>query len=132
MLPHSLSISVMPLSSHRVLFEQGRDPVLTLCLPFTSRFSLSFLQDELLIGRLGLVLVVDGPGHMLPESDGETVNDIINKMYQMMNITKKEKLTFLIQTRPAPQVGRCSGSAGSVAALVLGSRRCPLFLSSYR
>lgn len=74
MLPHSLSISVMPLSSDRVLFEQGRDPLLALGLPFTSRFSLSFLQDELLIGRLGLVLVVDGPGHMLPKSDGEKVN----------------------------------------------------------
>lgn len=72
--PHSLSISVMPLSSDRVLFEQGRDPLLALGLPFTSRFSLSFLQDELLIGRLGLVLVVDGPGHMLPKSDGEKVN----------------------------------------------------------
>lgn len=62
----SLGISVMPLSSDRVLFEQGRDPFLALGLPFTSRFSLSFFQDELVIGRLRLVLVVDGPGHMLP------------------------------------------------------------------
>lgn len=105
MLPHSLSISIMPLSSHRVLFEQGRDPVLTLCLPFTSRFSLSFLQDELLIGRLGLVLVVDGPGHMLPESDGETVNDIINKMYQMMNRYKKGEADLSDSNSPCSSGG---------------------------
>lgn len=74
MLPHSLSISVMPLSGDCVLLKQGRDPLLTLGLPLTGRLSLSFLQDELLIGGLGLILVVDGPGHMLPQSDGDTVN----------------------------------------------------------
>lgn len=75
MLPNSLSISVMPLSSHRVLLEQGRDPLLTLGLPLPSALPLSFLQEELLVGGLGLVLVVDGSGHMLPQSDGEMVND---------------------------------------------------------
>lgn len=72
----------MPLSSHRVLFEQGGDPLLALGLPFASRFPLSFLQDELLVGRLGLVLVVDGPGHVLPQPDGETVRDVVSETYR--------------------------------------------------
>lgn len=72
--PHSLSISVMPLSGDCVLLKQGRDPLLTLGLPLTRRLSLSFLQDELLVGGLGLILVVDGPSHVLPQSDGDAVN----------------------------------------------------------
>lgn len=84
-LPRSLSISVMPLSRHRVLFEQGGDPLLALGLPFTSRFSLSFLQDELLIGGLGLVLVVDGPGHVLPQPGGETVRDFMSETCRTRN-----------------------------------------------
>lgn len=56
----------MPLSGDGVLLEQGGDPLLTFGLAFTGRFPLNFLQDELLIGGLGLVLVVDGPGHVLP------------------------------------------------------------------
>lgn len=77
---HSLSISVMPLPSDRVLLKQGRDPLLTFGLPLPRRLPLSFLQDELLIGGLGLVLVVDGPGHVLPQSDGDTVRIITSKM----------------------------------------------------
>ncbi len=73
---HSLCISVMPLSSDGVLLEQGGDPLLTLGLTFAGRLPLSFLQDELLVGGLGLVLVVDGPGHMLPQSDGSRGNKV--------------------------------------------------------
>lgn len=73
---HSLGISVMPLSSDRVLLEQGGDPLLTLGLPFAGRLPLSFLQDEFLVGGLGLVLVVDGPGHVVPQSDGVRGNKV--------------------------------------------------------
>lgn len=59
----------MPLSGDGVLVEQGRDPLLTFGFPFAGRLPLGFLQDELLIGGLDLVLVVDGPGHMLPQSE---------------------------------------------------------------
>lgn len=59
----------MPLSSDRVLLEQCGEPLLTFGLPLAGHLPLSFLQDELLIGGLRLVLVVDGPGHMLPQSD---------------------------------------------------------------
>lgn len=115
----------MPLPSDRVLLKQGRDPLLTFGLPLPRRLPLSFLQDELLIGGLGLVLVVDGPSHMLPQSDGDTVKIITSKMvsdhkkiFFFLNIkNKNENPTVLIQTRPAPLVGRCSGSVGSVSAL---------------
>lgn len=70
----------MPLPSDRVLLKQGRDPLLTFGLPLPRRLPLSFLQDKLLIGGLGLVLVVDGPGHMLPQTDGDTVKIITSKM----------------------------------------------------
>lgn len=104
----------MPLPSDQVLLKQGRDPLLTFGLSLPRRLPLSFLQDELLIGGLGLVLVVDGPGHMLPQSDGDTVKIITSKM---VSDHKKKKPTVLIQTRPAPLVGRCSGSVDSVSAL---------------
>lgn len=60
----------MPLSGDRVLLEQRGDPLLTFGLAFAGRLPLSFLQDELLIGGLGLVLVVDSSRHVLPQSDG--------------------------------------------------------------
>lgn len=66
---HSLGISIMPLSSDRVLLEQRGDPLLTFGFPFAGRLPLSFLQDELLVGGLGLVLVVDSSRHVLPKSD---------------------------------------------------------------
>lgn len=66
-LSHSLGISVMPLSSDGVLLEQGGDPLLTLGLAFAGGLPLNFLQEELLVGGLSLVLVVDGPGHVLPQ-----------------------------------------------------------------
>lgn len=59
----------MPLSSDGVLLEQGGDPLLTLGLAFAGGLPLNFLQDELLVGGLGLVLVVDGPGHVLPQPE---------------------------------------------------------------
>lgn len=61
----------MPLPGDGVLLEQRREPLLTFGLALTGRLPLSFLQDELFIGGLRLVLVVDGAGHMLPQSDGE-------------------------------------------------------------
>lgn len=61
----------MPLPSDRVLFKQGRDPVLALGLPLPGRLPLGLLQDELLVGGVRLVLVVDGPGHVLPQSEGQ-------------------------------------------------------------
>lgn len=66
----------MPLSGDGVLLEEGRDPLLTFGLPLAGRLPLSFLQDELLVGGLGLVLVVDGPGHVLPQSDGLRGNKV--------------------------------------------------------
>lgn len=67
---HSLGIFVMPLSGDGVLLEQGRTPLLTFGFPLTRRLPLSFLQYELLIGGFGLVLVVDGSCHVLPQSAG--------------------------------------------------------------
>lgn len=61
----------MPLSSDWVLLEESRDPRLTLGLALTCRFPLRFLQEELLVGGLCLVLVVDRPGHMLPQPEEE-------------------------------------------------------------
>lgn len=66
----------MPLSGDWVLLEQGWDPLLALGLPFAGRLPLSFLQDELLVGGLGLVLVVNGAGHVLPQSDGVKGNKV--------------------------------------------------------
>lgn len=60
----------MPLAGERVLLEQDGEPLLTFGLPFTCRLPLNLFQDELLVCGLGLVLVVDGPRHMLPESVG--------------------------------------------------------------
>lgn len=59
----------MPLSGDGVLLEQSGDPLLTFGFPFAGGLPLNFLQDELLIGGLGLVLVVDGSSHVLPQSD---------------------------------------------------------------
>lgn len=78
---HSLGISVMPLSGDRVLLKQRREPLLAFGFPLPGRLPLGLLQDELLIGRLRLVLVVDGPGHVLPQSDGDqkaNVERVIN------------------------------------------------------
>lgn len=58
----------MPLPGDRVLLKQGRVPLLALGFPFSGGLPLNFLQEELLIGGLGLVLVVDGPRHVLPQS----------------------------------------------------------------
>lgn len=63
-----VGIFVMPLSGDGVLLEQGRTPLLTFGFPLTCRLPLSFLQYELLIGGFGLVLVVDGSCHVLPQS----------------------------------------------------------------
>lgn len=65
----------MPLSGGGVLLEQRGHPLLTLGLALARRLPLNLLQDELLIGRLRLVLVVYGPCHMLPqpEDDRETL-----------------------------------------------------------
>ncbi len=73
----------MPLSCDGVLLKQSGDPLLTLGLPFSGRLPLSFLQEELLIGGLCLVLVVDGPGHVLPQSDGSTGNKVRSFMGQI-------------------------------------------------
>lgn len=69
MCQHSLCVSVMPLSSDGVLLKQCRDPLLALGLPLAGRLPLHLLQDELLIGGFSLVLVVDGSGHVLPQSE---------------------------------------------------------------
>lgn len=58
----------MPLSSDGVLLEEGGNPLLAFGFALAGRLPLSFLQDELLVGGLGLVLVVDGPRHLLPQS----------------------------------------------------------------
>lgn len=68
----------MPLSGDGVLLKQGRDPLLAFGFPLAGRFPLSFLQDELLVGGLGLVLAVDGPGHVLPQSDGQREDQAID------------------------------------------------------
>lgn len=68
---HSLGESVMPLSGDGVLLEQGGDPILTFGFALTGGLPLGLLQDELLVGGLRLVLVVDGPGHVLPQPDPE-------------------------------------------------------------
>lgn len=60
----------MPLSGCGVLLEQRRRPLLTLSLALAGRFPLRLLQDELFIGGLRLVFVIDGAGHVLPESAG--------------------------------------------------------------
>ena len=78
---HSLSISVMPLSSDGVLLKQGGDPLLAFSFPLAGLLPLSFLQKELLVGGLGLVLVVDGPGHVLPQSEGQTENKVVKPWY---------------------------------------------------
>lgn len=57
----------MPLSGDGVLLKQARDPLLTLGLAFTRRLPLSLLEEELLVGGLRLVLVVDGACHVLPQ-----------------------------------------------------------------
>lgn len=62
-----LSVSVMPLSCGGVLLKQNGRPILALCLAFARGLPLSLLQDELLVGRLRLVLVVNGPRHVLPQ-----------------------------------------------------------------
>lgn len=67
-----LCVAVMPLSGGRVLLEQSGHPLLTLGLALACRLPLSLLQDELLIGRLRLVLVIDGSCHMLPQSEDDT------------------------------------------------------------
>lgn len=67
-----LCVAVMPLSGGRVLLEQSGHPLLTLGLALACRFPLDLLQDELLIGRLRLVLVIDGSCHMLPQSEDDT------------------------------------------------------------
>ncbi len=67
-----LGVAVMPLSGGRVLLEQSGHPLLTLGLALACRLPLSLLQDELLIGRLCLVLVIDGPCHMLPQPKDDT------------------------------------------------------------
>lgn len=67
---HSLGVSVVPLSGDGVLLEERRDPLLALGLALAGRLPLSLLQDELLVGGLRLVLVVDGPGHVLPQPEG--------------------------------------------------------------
>lgn len=69
MCQHSLCVSIMPLSSDRVLLKECRDPLLTLGLPLAGRLPLHLLQDEFLIGGFSLVLVVDGSGHVLPQSE---------------------------------------------------------------
>lgn len=84
----------MPLSGDGVLLEQGGDPVLTLGLSFAGRLPLNLLQDELLVGGLGLVLVVDGPGHVLPQSAGT-----------------KRRLSLLSLFRTFPQCGYVSTSS---------------------
>jgi len=62
----------VPLSGDGVLLEQSGVPLLALGFPFSGGLPLDLLQDELLIGGLGLVLVVDGPRHVLPEpGEGE-------------------------------------------------------------
>lgn len=66
---HSLGISVMPLSGDGVLLEQSRVPLLAFGFPLAGRFPLNFFQHELLVGGFSLVLVVDGAGHVLPQSD---------------------------------------------------------------
>lgn len=67
---HSLGVSVVPLSSDGVLLEERRDPLLAFGFALAGRLPLSLLQDELLVGGLRLVLVVDGPGHVLPQPEG--------------------------------------------------------------
>lgn len=73
---HSLGISVMPFSSDRVLLEQGGDPLLAFGFAFAGGLPLSFLQDELLVGGLCLVLVDDRSSHMLPQpgKDGKKIS----------------------------------------------------------
>lgn len=128
----------MPLSSDRVLLKQGGDPLFTLGFPLTGRLPLSFLEDELLIGGLRLVLVVDGAGHVLPQSEGHREDELSefslhsNRMQtmQVQTAVKTDMYTSLTRTLPAPLGARCSGSADSVSDLVSGSRKCPLSLSS--
>lgn len=130
---HSLSISVMPLSSDRVLLKQGGDPLFTLGFPLTGRLPLSFLEDELLIGGLRLVLVVDGAGHVLPQSEGHREDELSEFSLdsdRMQTMQKIDMYTSLTRTLPAPLGARCSGSADSVSDPVSGSRKCPLSLSS--
>ncbi len=67
-----LGVAVMPLSGGWVLLEQSGHPLLTLELALACRLPLSLLQEELLIGRLCLVLVTDGPSHMLPQPKDDT------------------------------------------------------------
>lgn len=67
----------MPLPGDWVLLKQGGDPLLTFGFPLTGRFPLNFLQDELFIGGFGLVLVVDGSGHVLPQSDRHRESRVI-------------------------------------------------------
>ena len=64
----------MPLSGDGVLLEQGWVPLLAFGFPLAGRLPLNFLQHELLVGGLGLVLVVNGAGHVLPQSDRRREN----------------------------------------------------------
>lgn len=73
---HSLGVSVVPLSGDGVLLEERRDPLLALGLALAGRLPLSLLQDELLVGGLRLVLVVDGSGHVLPQPEGGGGDDV--------------------------------------------------------
>lgn len=123
----------MPLSSDGVLLEQGGDPLLAFGLPLSCRLPLNFLQHELLVGGLRLVFVVDGAGHVLPQSD--TRRERTGQMHLVMNRCSKKKkkrkkerqidflkyylgssryfdnskVTSLIHTPPAPLGERCSG-----------------------
>lgn len=80
---HSLGISVMPFSSDGVLLKQGGEPLFTFGFALAGWLPLSFLQDELFIRGLRLVLVVDGPRHVLPESDRQVVSSVYSH-FQMI------------------------------------------------
>lgn len=120
----------MPLSGNRVLLEQGGDPLLTFGFALAGRLPLSFLQDELLVCGLRLVLVVDGSGHLLPQPDPEAHSQV-EKAAEAERSPLWEQ-TFQTQTRSAPPVGRYIESVCSASALMWGSRKCPLSRSSYR
>lgn len=69
---------------------------------------------------------------MLPESDGETVNDIINKMYQMMNRYKKGEADLSDSNSPCSSGGTVQRVSRLCRSSGIGFQKVstvPVFLS---